>query len=131
MTQRNRLLDIAAAVSFVALIAWWLLTDFTSVSTPTGFVWSWYGRIYDWHKPWIWTLREWRGPVGFSLEILPVWWTWTNRQWWCAGLKRALGIKPPDPNACKECGYNLTGNVSGICPECGTPILHVPDDRPP
>lgn len=23
---------------------------------------------------------------------------------------------------CTECGYNLTGNVSGICPECGTPI---------
>jgi len=24
--------------------------------------------------------------------------------------------------ACRECGYNLTGNVSGRCPECGTPI---------
>jgi hypothetical protein len=23
---------------------------------------------------------------------------------------------------CKNCGYDLTGNVSGICPECGTPI---------
>ena len=22
---------------------------------------------------------------------------------------------------CKRCGYNLTGNLSGICPECGTP----------
>jgi hypothetical protein len=21
---------------------------------------------------------------------------------------------------CSECGYNLTGNVSGVCPECGT-----------
>jgi hypothetical protein len=21
---------------------------------------------------------------------------------------------------CKSCGYNLTGNVSGVCPECGT-----------
>lgn len=26
----------------------------------------------------------------------------------------------PDP-LCTQCGYNLTGNVSGICPECGTP----------
>lgn len=24
--------------------------------------------------------------------------------------------------ACQTCGYNLSGNVSGICPECGTPI---------
>jgi hypothetical protein len=23
---------------------------------------------------------------------------------------------------CLKCGYNLTGNVSGICPECGTAI---------
>jgi hypothetical protein len=22
---------------------------------------------------------------------------------------------------CMRCGYNLTGNVSGVCPECGTP----------
>jgi len=23
---------------------------------------------------------------------------------------------------CKKCGYNLTGNESGVCPECGTEI---------
>jgi hypothetical protein len=23
---------------------------------------------------------------------------------------------------CRKCGYNLTGNVSGVCPECGTRI---------
>ncbi len=23
---------------------------------------------------------------------------------------------------CLSCGYDLTGNVSGICPECGTPL---------
>ncbi|GMU22302.1 MAG: hypothetical protein AMXMBFR13_23880 [Phycisphaerae bacterium] len=23
--------------------------------------------------------------------------------------------------SCQACGYNLTGNVSGTCPECGTP----------
>ena len=27
--------------------------------------------------------------------------------------------------ACVSCGYNLTGNVSGICPECGTEIAGV------
>ncbi|MCA9253262.1 MAG: hypothetical protein R3E58_08470 [Phycisphaerae bacterium] len=24
---------------------------------------------------------------------------------------------------CRECGYNLTGNVSGVCPECGSVIV--------
>jgi hypothetical protein len=28
----------------------------------------------------------------------------------------------PKPGFCDNCGYNLTGNVSGICPECGTAI---------
>jgi len=23
------------------------------------------------------------------------------------------------PGHCQRCGYNLTGNVSGVCPECG------------
>jgi hypothetical protein len=26
------------------------------------------------------------------------------------------------PPLCETCGYNLTGNVSGICPECGTRV---------
>jgi RNA polymerase subunit RPABC4/transcription elongation factor Spt4 len=27
---------------------------------------------------------------------------------------------------CVNCDYNLTGNESGMCPECGTPI---PEDN--
>lgn len=27
------------------------------------------------------------------------------------------------PGHCAECGYNLTGNVSGMCPECGTEVV--------
>ena len=26
------------------------------------------------------------------------------------------------PQSCRQCGYNLTGNTSGVCPECGTAI---------
>jgi hypothetical protein len=26
------------------------------------------------------------------------------------------------PGVCRQCSYNLTGNVSGICPECGEPV---------
>lgn len=29
------------------------------------------------------------------------------------------------PGHCRKCGYNLTGNVSGICPECGKVVLEV------
>jgi hypothetical protein len=27
--------------------------------------------------------------------------------------------RPIPPGHCQKCGYNLTGNVSGVCPECG------------
>ena len=27
------------------------------------------------------------------------------------------------PGHCADCGYNLTGNVSRVCPECGTSIV--------
>ncbi|UCC32455.1 MAG: hypothetical protein JSU86_09270 [Phycisphaerales bacterium] len=33
----------------------------------------------------------------------------------CQQFRREEGL-------CITCGYNLTGNVSGICPECGTTI---------
>ena len=32
-----------------------------------------------------------------------------------------LGRRRPKPGHCRRCGYNLTGNTSGICPECGEP----------
>ena len=37
--------------------------------------------------------------------------------------RRQLGIARPRRTAglCVKCGYNLTGNVSGVCPECGEP----------
>ena len=32
---------------------------------------------------------------------------------------------------CIKCGYNLVGNVSGMCPECGTTIENSPGADPP
>ena len=37
----------------------------------------------------------------------------------CAAL--AVSIHRRKRGICR-CGYDLTGNVSGICPECGTPV---------
>jgi hypothetical protein len=38
-------------------------------------------------------------------------WVWRN------------GRRAP-PGRCTTCGYDLTGNVSHVCPECGTPAPH-------
>jgi drug/metabolite transporter (DMT)-like permease len=36
-------------------------------------------------------------------------------------------VPPPRfaPGLCQACGYNLRGNTSGRCPECGTACEHV------
>lgn len=39
------------------------------------------------------------------------------------GRRRRSGDLP----ACEECGYNLTGNLSGRCPECGAPCTPTPE----
>ncbi len=44
-----------------------------------------------------------------------------------AGLIVGASLRRPKAEArgaCLSCGYNLTGNVSGVCPECGTDIQH-------
>jgi hypothetical protein len=38
-------------------------------------------------------------------------------------LWRASSRRRTEP-LCPVCDYNLTGNVSGICPECGTPVAN-------
>jgi hypothetical protein len=38
-------------------------------------------------------------------------------QWWASRRARARRTK----GQCARCSYDLTGNVSGVCPECGTP----------
>lgn len=38
------------------------------------------------------------------------------------GVKDEVVVRLLAPNLCRQCGYDLTGNVSGICPECGKAI---------
>ncbi len=34
------------------------------------------------------------------------------------------------PGHCEKCGYDLTGNVSGRCPECGVAVMGMWDTNP-
>jgi len=47
----------------------------------------------------------------FLLTAIPTAWLWYR--------DRRLFSSPPDHLSCRGCGYDLTGNTSGICPECG------------
>ncbi len=70
-------------------------------------------RIFMWWEPWaggrarhmefpLWPLA-----AGAGLVAAVAWWLDPPRR--------------PRPGCCPACGYDLRGNVSGRCPECGTP----------
>jgi hypothetical protein len=40
-------------------------------------------------------------------------------------------LPPSNPGLCETCGYNLTGNISGICPECGAAVVRSAATEPP
>jgi hypothetical protein len=45
-------------------------------------------------------------------SVLPIAWLFVR-----------LFVRPKSlADVCAQCSYNLTGNVSGVCPECGTAI---------
>jgi len=78
------------------------------------------GRLF-WHLPSVWVLDN---PVTgkvFSRSVLVPFWVLflaallpTIRLWWTTPRR-------PRPGFCMSCGYDLRGNSSGRCPECGTP----------
>ncbi|MEK6675190.1 MAG: hypothetical protein AABZ47_05985 [Planctomycetota bacterium] len=50
--------------------------------------------------------------------------------WMAQTLIRERRMRNPGPPRCQVCDYDLYGNVSGICPECGTPTRKLGDPLP-
>jgi hypothetical protein len=61
---------------------------------------------------------------GILLAIYPL---LVFRQW----LRQYRRNQRHKKGLCVTCGYNLTGNISGLCPECGSPIEPVGTLAPP
>jgi hypothetical protein len=59
----------------------------------------------EFSRGWYFSLPLW---MPFLLVAVP-----TGCLWWRDRRRRI------PPGHCQRCGYNLTGNVSGVCPECG------------
>lgn len=54
-----------------------------------------------------------RGEIFITMGALLLWRKWTSL---------LVRIRRKRPSSLCTCGYDLTGNVSGICPECGSPV---------
>lgn len=76
----------------------------------------WFVRRIAFAPDWAWDinivdLRSW-------VIILPFWMILSVT----AGITGLLWLRPgrrPPPGHCPTCGYDLTGNMTGTCPECG------------
>ena len=87
-----------------------------------------------------WTAREWMVvaiilalcavPVGWLYSTTDLTLTWTILAVALLALVKALLTRASErtcsarmkEGCCPTCGYNLTGNASGICPECGEQV---------
>jgi hypothetical protein len=77
--------------------------DFTQIPTIVN---AWHWRL----DREVVSIREWQIIAG-ALFLPAVWLIKLARQ-----RLRKL------PHQCRECGYDLRGNLSGVCPECGTRV---------
>lgn len=128
------LIVITWAESLVHTIGWrrtaFVLDDvivreksFYLSSGAVSLTWQQYGRVLDSG----WEIHDGDGSIvwlpswGATECVVPLWIPFlllavsTVSVWW-------LDRRRIPPGRCGHCGYNLTGNVSGRCPECGQPI---------
>ncbi len=59
----------------------------------------------------------WAPAIAVALIVALIYWLETR------GRRPELQARFSSHPACRKCQYNLTGNLSGICPECGTTII--------
>lgn len=83
--------------------------------------WLWWDHYVDQQRAyttecWRLELRPWLFAMMFA--VLPAW----------RGLHIARRLSARREGHCRACGYNLTGNVSGVCPECGMAVHVQPTD---
>lgn len=89
------------------------------VQTRLGFTYA--HRVTVWREPG--SNRQ--VTLTFQQLSFPVWlhailFAMPPLGWFVAARRRRLRRKQ---GGCPACGYNLTGNTSGVCPECGTPAV--------
>jgi hypothetical protein len=58
----------------------------------------------------------------FATTFIPFWIPFLIIAVPTAVIIRRMRRWKPEGKLCKSCGYDLTGNVSGICSECGTKL---------
>ena len=86
----------------------------------------------DQQQDWFWAWK----PVRLRTISVPYWMLFAVGMvaplMCCLGfLRRFRRRRLSHRGRCERCAYDLTGNTSGVCPECGTPVPKEPTDKSP
>jgi hypothetical protein len=94
------------------------------VDQKTGIARSGTG-LWDWHLSKMEQVYDGGGTYDrFRYATFPAW----SLILLCSGMPMWYALRTlrrrnrKKRNYCSRCGYNLTGNISGTCPECGSPV---------
>lgn len=79
-----------------------------------------------------WRFARFETCEGSDVIVIPLWPLLVVSVVGLTGLSMAK--RRTSATMCRKCGYDLTGNVSGRCPECGTPHgrcgTQIPESHP-
>lgn len=147
----GRLVGIAATRLPPSRLAWeedilyrattWLCPNLGGTFTPVfllpGIALILWSRLAPAHRPWLNFAATALALVCATILVMPPNYTLTLKGltsndrlfWGVIGIAFAVGVlvydrlhPVRDPLACASCGYDLRGNLTGVCPECGRPI---------
>jgi hypothetical protein len=108
-----------------------LCLDFGKYPAPAKFWWaSARGETPFWSMFRLPYVREFDWTIGSYYLEVPLWLVVSGASAAASVMWLFRRIVPS--GHCNQCGYDLTGNVSGTCPECGlqiSPSWKVEDDR--
>ena len=116
---------------------------------------KWFGEKYDeqwdlrseelpylFQIPWRWRFLgfdtnriadNWEGAPVTNEVLIPFWFLTLLFAIFPAArlMHRFRRVLRRHTGSCPTCSYSLTGNTSGVCPECGTPVPKEPAEKSP
>lgn len=140
LPRKRRILKWAGLLTCALLMLTIVLTRWWSISWSKGNHWGffqWGAVAFGYHNQ-VDDFRYFRWYVRRNIQTGPLFWWFdyqpgTQRRGSCfitplwlplamIGVPTILAWRrdrPFPPGHCQKCGYDLTGNLSGVCPECG------------